>query len=1322
MNRNPYELVEQRAIELMSSLGQEHLFVANCPSNIDADKYASNVITYEEAFDHVNTGVGLCLLLPRAYALQKLVDICLQKDASLHFVFTCPSNTCEFEAAAWIYNLLQEKVQHVGYMQNLGITCTNGKQEKYIIACQVEPNAAHCRIAWTSSCRTLEYVFPRQVIERQRTVEALQQLPEVTYIDLRRPNGCHRISDQVDVTALTVQINSESLNDLELVERCIQPTIDAAWTHDLAECQVKQFFPWNDKHFQKMFPHGVTMSVIDLKNCSSIALSEILTQLAHLKVRYHFMKYKRLAIFGPPSLVINLHVALLPIDVQLPIGPKQGAFTIHIVKPELRDDIPGQNENHLCVKFGKIGSFQYVPAQVTLSDIHPSMLNHEQIDQSPIIQTLQQHLGAVNFSTRWCQVNLAQQRCLCFDIDVQHEDSLPISIESDMHPIVIHHQCPSAEAFRAEISLTEYETRRDHWNNVITQQMIPKEGRVSHISFEQDKKQSARRYYDLSSTVVDFLPEYTNIITISSQPPSWFFSPKAISLPLRECLREINYCDNSFIQEVFTSATCTSSLKLQTHEFPKYKNHTRWSFFHVSLSPEQCFCLKSIHHEREEWKIRFYDELIIRTFERSSLFITLPPGISLSQLIDNNKFCELKEAFTYSDPNQCSFNANTTATGTNEQYRNTLPHNQSVNGAGMNDAYHTPSNITSGNLARAHQQTYCPPTRTTRPHRRGKQSVEEDVDMIPNKEEEPSFKATAHKRSSTDNHHLTDAAQPECGMTVPDSPADSVIAATPAHMTVDKDPASLDMPQPTHTNKSVTPRNGHTDKQTESTKTTHQRDQNSTTPPLLPDQKHQEYTEDVTGGYSRLTSESHNVSNHVHDKDSKTLAMPPIDAAHKSSPPDHITVIPSAMPSLAVTVANNDERPSGQRNGPTACIPCAPHQNQTSTPTKDIATLQPQLQSSTIKDCLQRNTAFRPLNQDEVLSVEDDDLIFISATDTKCTPTIDKVLLQSDHDGTLVNICKEIISGWPQSFAHADNMYLAKLAACYSIQFQSYMCYAVTALRTLAHAPWKDEMFFGHIRELVLCAIGNGWTWSDQSASVQGRRISIAEVCAAIASYNNLKAFPPGQVSDLDTAIIAVCDDLFPEHVNLFFATFKLDCSSCKAKGSASVPVFDTLLIRNSENGEVLFPQMLTHRTPRLALDREDIDFAHTFDCTNAEHITYSQTPEYLMFTLKITCPQECLPTITDVLGLLEQTFDVQPLNHDADSQPFTVTGILTVQGNTAHHFVVIERYQQQKVLLYDNLIGYKWLPLSDLRTDSKAWGFILRKQDHVHYSFQPSQ
>ena len=942
---------------------------------------------------------------------------------------------------------------------------------------------------------------------------------------------------------------------------------------------------------------------------------------------------------------------------------------------------------------------------------------------------LSDHL--VNFSTRWCQVNLAQHRCLCFDIDVKHEDTLPISLESEMHPIVIHHQCPSAEAFRAEVSLTEHETRRDHWNNVISQQMIPKEGRVSHISFEQDKKQSARRYYDLSSTVVDFLPEYTNIITISSQPPSWFFSPKALSLPLKECLREINYCDNSFIQEVFTSATLTSGLKLQSHEISKYKNHSRWSFFHIFLSPEQCFRLKSIHQEREEWKVRFYDELIIRTFERSSIFITIPPGISLSQIIDNNSCCELKEAFTYSDPTQHSFPSTASATGTKEQYRNTLPHNHSVNGAGMGNTHNTYNitiNTTSSTPSREHKQTYCPPNRTTRPYRRDKQSVEEDVDMTPNKNSEPPPKSTVNNQLPPHDYDVTKMTQPECGMTVPDSPSDSVIAATPAQMIVDKDTGKSATPQLEIAAKPVAHRNTDANEQAENITATNQLDRNSTAPPSPSNHKHPEHSEDVTGGYSRLASESHMSHTHNHDRNLKPENPPLTKVTHTALPPGATIQSPSNPTEPPVARANDNQGPAERTlppdrpDTPTASVPHTSRQEQTPTPKKNIPTSQPHLQASTIRECLQRNTAFRPLDRDEELNIDDDDTIFISATDKKDTPTIDDILLQADQCGTLVNVCKEIILGWPQSFAHADDNYLAKLAACYSIHFQSYMCYAVAALRTLAHAPWKDDMFFGHIRELVLCAIGNGWTWSDQSASVQGRRISTAEVCAALASYTNLKAFPPGQISDLDTAIIAVCDDLFPEHVSLFFATFNLECPVCNAKGSVSVSVFDSLLIHSPTDNRIDLPQMLTHRTPRLALDREDIDFAHASDCTNVEHITYHQTPDCLMFTLKITCPQECLPPILDVLRFLDQTFDVQSLASNADPLSFTVTGILTVQGHSSHHFVIIERFHQQKVLLYDNLMGYKWLPLDELRPNSKAWGFIFRKQDHKHYSFQPQQ
>ena len=93
----------------------------------------SHHITYEAAFDHSDAGVGLCLQLHKAFVLQKFVDMSLDKNISVHFVFTCPSDTSEFEASAWLYNLLHDKVRHIGFMQNLDITFgSNSSQEKYL--------------------------------------------------------------------------------------------------------------------------------------------------------------------------------------------------------------------------------------------------------------------------------------------------------------------------------------------------------------------------------------------------------------------------------------------------------------------------------------------------------------------------------------------------------------------------------------------------------------------------------------------------------------------------------------------------------------------------------------------------------------------------------------------------------------------------------------------------------------------------------------------------------------------------------------------------------------------------------------------------------------------------------------------------------------------------------------------------------------------------------------------------------------------------------------------------------------------------------------
>ena len=68
------------------------------------------------------------------------------------------------------------------------------------------------------------------------------------------------------------------------------------------------------------------------------------------------------------------------------------------------------------------------------------------------------------------------------------------------------------------------------------------------------------------------------------------------------------------------------------------------------------------------------------------------------------------------------------------------------------------------------------------------------------------------------------------------------------------------------------------------------------------------------------------------------------------------------------------------------------------------------------------------------------------------------------------------------------------------------------------------------------------------------------------------------------------------------------------------------------------------------------------------------------------------------------------------------LTGIIIVQGGPPHHFLLIERFHQGKILLYDNLKGHKWIPSSQLKSKSLVWGFIFRRQDQQQYSFQPKQ
>ena len=97
--------------------------------------------------------------------------------------------------------------------------------------------------------------------------------------------------------------------------------------------------------------------------------------------------------------------------------------------------------------------------------------------------------------------------------------------------------------------------------------------------------------------------------------------------------------------------------------------------------------------------------------------------------------------------------------------------------------------------------------------------------------------------------------------------------------------------------------------------------------------------------------------------------------------------------------------------------------------------------SGTIKDFLAKNTAYRQIDNGNDQSTVDDDVLFVGATVNPSHQSIDNILCRNEQSRNLLHVCKEIIAGWPNSFAHADSDYFAKLATCYLIQFPNYMCY-----------------------------------------------------------------------------------------------------------------------------------------------------------------------------------------------------------------------------------------------------------------------------------------
>ena len=269
-----------------------------------------------------------------------------------------------------------------------------------------------------------------------------------------------------------------------------------------------------------------------------------------------------------------------------------------------------------------------------------------------------------------------------------------------------------------------------------------------------------------------------------------------------------------------------------------------------------------------------------------------------------------------------------------------------------------------------------------------------------------------------------------------------------------------------------------------------------------------------------------------------------------------------------------------------------------------------------LEDLFAQNATFAPAQHVHIHSDSDNDndvsIIGIKQCDNSSkkksvkfnTIKCENVLVRFKQAKEKTDECLKIVKAWPSLFDTGEQQLFAKRAACYLLTFANTMCYAVTALRILSFAPWSDKHFFGHIREIALCAIAKGWTRRNPNTLVSKNRVTTADICVAISSYDNENVFPPGEVSELDQTILEVCSDLFPHHVQEFYSKFQFNCFSCQESITKNICLFDADAFQWNIPSDICLQGICTKMTPRNHFDKDGL--IHKSDCCNNDAIFFT--------------------------------------------------------------------------------------------------------------------
>ena len=875
----------------------------------------------------------------------------------------------------------------------------------------------------------LDLVMPRKVVKDLNVLENLRTLSSVFKIIVAKRNGCFRHHEPDDVVSIRIFCSSTSLEEQKEIVNILQPSFDTVGRSVIKECQFRNGVPWHDEDFLRINGLNAAVSVIDLRSFSHDQITDITQVLIELRIFFYFMSSRRFVVYGDGEALVQLRLCLIPLDIHLPIGKKQGSIQHTFRKYEVMDD----GKVRFKVSVDRIGSFTTIPVQICISSLQDD-IDNDCLDSHEIVKFLQNQLQADRFHIDWIENEGEDEKCLCFEISIEHEVSLPILIDSGQQLVTINYCGPRSKSIQTGFVSKPCETKFEHWQTVIKNKSRKNANRKNHLAFEKQMRGSAMRYHALRTTSAEDGMARLSLVIANEDCP-FFFSDKHKIANLRMV---IDFDDN--ITNKWINKTEVSNFEWEEKNFTDSddlnKNKSKYRITQFLLREGCEYKIARPVMKNDRWTIVYADELILRTFEPCYITVVCPPGIKHSQIIygNLNYICissltakKAEETRGSKSTTNCSFFHQVYASATDESHRGDVEGEYRSNNTVMDSPSQVPS-------------AFSPP----------KVNEENQKEMAIDLDE----KSEKHQPDTCPPHDKQNLQDTEMHLSGHEQQTSSICN--------EKTHQKLQFPKLLDQQKQL------------------QQPLQETEQPQLSQQKEHKSPTHQRHCWSDDSNAFHQSKDITEEADRRKADV----GSNKENDP-LITSKSDPQPNvLNRTMTNESNSAISKKKEGQGKLSVNQEFAKVSVATSNVDSHF--THKERLAKAFQTNAKFSQAQHFQIHS-DDDDGDDVQIMDYKSAPQSDltdehckiilecsKVLTKVPHADKYILLCQEAIQTWPLLFLNENHEMLKQAGACYLSYFAATMCYAMTALRILSYAPWTEEHMKGHIREIALCAVAKG--------------------------------------------------------------------------------------------------------------------------------------------------------------------------------------------------------------------------------------------------------